>query len=47
MSFKQNYCWGCGYESNIQRAHLHAHCKGGNEKCDNFDDFLRRGLLCV
>ena len=34
-TLKQNYCWGCGYQANVQRSHLHAHHKGGNEKCDN------------
>ena len=35
INFDDGYCWGCGFPSLVERAHLHAHCQGGNEECDN------------
>ena len=35
-TFNNNFCWGCGFShSTLHRAHLLAHCNGGNEHPDN------------
>lgn len=30
-----NTCWGCGFESNIQRCHIHDRCESNNDNLDN------------
>jgi hypothetical protein len=36
-SFDSSFCWGCGFPNFgiLDRAHLHARCKGGSDEPDN------------
>ena len=36
ITFEDNFCWGCGFRKHsLDRAHLLAHCNGGDEHPDN------------
>jgi len=36
IKFEDDFCWGCGYPTNsLHRAHLLAHCNGGDENPNN------------